>query len=146
MKKKNTFITICLGIIIIVGGWMVFSEKIKQPLSREESRIPQEDIEKGIILVIDDGKGSPKVFETEFSKGVNVFDLLKKKAEELGMSLKTKNYDIGIMIEKIGDTENGEDGKYWFYYVNENMPMVSADKKEINPGDKVEFKFERSPF
>ena len=45
-----------------------------------------------------------------------------------------------------GIEENGENGKYWLYYVNGEMPMVSADKKELRPGDKVEFKFEKSPF
>jgi len=60
------------------------------------------------------------------------------------MVLKTKTYDFGIFIEAIGDKENGEDGKYWMYYVNEEMPMMAVDKKEIGPGDKIEFKFEKS--
>jgi len=74
------------------------------------------------------------------------FDLLKEGAEKLDLSLKTKTYDMGILMEAIGSKENGEDGKYWMYYVNEEMPLVAVDKKEIKPGDKIEFKFEKSPF
>jgi len=145
MKKINIFIGIGIGIIII-SGWIIFSNKIGQPISQEEIGITQGDIEKKISLVIDDGKGSSKTFETEFRVGMTAFDLLKNKTEESGMILKTKTYDTGVMIEAIGNIDNGEGGKYWLYYVNGEMPMTSVDKKEISPGDKVEFKFEKSPF
>ncbi len=77
---------------------------------------------------------------------MTAFDLLKNKTEELNIPLKIKTYDFGILIEAIGNKKNGQDGKYWMYYVNNEMPMVSVDKKEIKPGDKVEFRFEKSPF
>jgi len=147
MKKINIFIGIGIGIIIIVSSWIIFSEKIEKPISEEEIGIPQENIKKETVsLVIDDGSGAPKIFETEFNKEITAFDLLKNKAGELNLVLKTKTYDIGIFIEAIGDKENGQDGKYWLYYVNGEMPMVSADKRELKAGDKVEFRFEKSPF
>ena len=105
-----------------------------------------EGVKQEVILVIDDGGGTPRRFETEFKQGMTAFDLLKEGAEKLALTTKTKTYDIGIFIEAIGDKENGQDGKYWLYYVNEEMPMVASDKKEIKIGDKVEFKFEESAF
>ena len=54
--------------------------------------------------------------------------------------------EVPIVSEIIGDKENGQDEKYWMYYVNEEMPMVAADKKEIKAEDKVEFRFEKSAF
>jgi len=147
MKKINIFIGIGIGIIIIVSGWIIFSNKIGQPISQKETGIPQENIKKEtVLLVIDDSEEAPKTFEVEFTEGMTAFDLLRNKAEELNIALKTKTYDIGILVEAIGDKENGQDGKYWMYYVNGVLPMVSADKKEIKPGDKIEFKFEKSPF
>lgn len=143
MKTKNILVGIGIGIIIIVGSWIIFSDKIGQFIFQEEIRIPQENIKKEtVLLVIDNSEGTPKAFTAEFNEGITAFDLLKNKAEELNIPLKTKTYDIGILVEAIGDKENGEDGKYWLYYVNGEMPMVAADKKEIKPGDKVEFKFE----
>lgn len=148
MKIKNVFIGIGILIIIVIGSWIIFSVKIKQSIAQqEEIGILQENIIKEtVLLIIDYGEGTPKTFENEFNKGITAFDLLKKEAEELNIPLKIKTYDIGIFIESIGNKENGRDGKYWLYYVNGEMPWVSVDKYELNPGDKIEFKFEKSPF
>lgn len=144
--KKSIFITIGIGIIVIVSGLIIFSNKGELPITQKGAGVPQENIKKEVVLVIDDSEGTPKTFETEFNKGMTAFDLLKNQTEESNLDLKTKAYDIGIMVEAIGDKENGQDGKYWLFYVNNEMPMISVDKTEINPGDKVEFKFEKSQF
>lgn len=140
------FIVIGIGLIILVSGLVIFSDKISQFFLEEETETSQETIEREVSLIIDDGEESPKIFEAEFKEGFTAFNLLKEKTEELNIILKTKTYDFGVLIEAIGDKENGENGKYWLYYVNEEMPPVAADKKEIKPGDKIEFKFEKSPF
>ena len=147
MRKINTFIAIGIVIIIIVGGWIILSDKIEQSFSWEENRISQGNIEKETtLLIIDDSESAPEIFEVEFQEGTTPFDLLRNKTEELNMILKTKNHDFGIFIEAIGGKENGEDGKNWMYYVNGELPMVAADKKQIKPGDRIEIKFEESPF
>jgi len=146
MKKINIFLGIGIGIILIIGGWLILFDQIDQLISQEEIGIPSENIKQEVILVIDGGEGTQKNFEAEFKEGLTAFNLLEEGIEKLGLTLKTKTYDMGIYIEAIGDKENGEDGKYWLYYVNEEMPSVAADKKEIKPGDKIEFKFEKSPF
>jgi len=145
MKKIN----IIIGIIIVISSLviLIFSSKVGQPISQGETGITQENVqEKEIFLVINDGEGNLKNLNAEFSKGMTAFDLLKNKAEELNIPLKIKTYDFGILIEAIGNKKNGQDEKYWMYYVNDEMPMVSVDKKEVKPGDKVEFRFEKSPF
>ncbi len=145
MKKTNIYIIIGIGIIII-GGLIMLSDEISQSIFHKEiGGTILDNIKKEVVLVIDDGE-SPKTFETEFREKMTAFDLLKSAAERLNLTLKTKTYDIGVMIESIGEKENGQDGKYWLYYVNGEMPMVAADKKEIKSGDKVEFKFEKSSF
>lgn len=146
MKKINILLVTGLGIIIIVGSWLIFSGEINQLIPQGKVEIYPEDIQQEVVLVVDDGEGSPRTFEAKFEAGMTAFDLLKEKTGESNISLKTKSYDIGIMIEEIGDKKNGESGKYWLYYVNGEMPPVAADKKEIKPGDKIEFKFEKSPF
>jgi hypothetical protein len=111
-----------------------------------ETGIPKNNIRQEVILVIDEGEGTIKTFETEFKEGMTAFDLLKEKTGEIDLTLKFKTYDVGVFIEAIGDKENGEDGKYWLYYVNGEMSQVASDKQLLVPGDKVEFKFEKSPF
>ncbi len=146
--KKNVFIAIGVGIIIvIIGSWLLFSDNSWQPnIKEKENSSVLETAEKKATLIINDGEKELKTFEIEFVEGETAFGLLKNKTEELNIILKTKTYDIGTMIEVIGDKENGQDGKYWLYYVNGQMPMVAADKNELKSGDKVEFKFEKSSF
>ncbi|MBU4023495.1 DUF4430 domain-containing protein [Patescibacteria group bacterium] len=148
MKKINIITTIGIGIILIfISSLIMFSDKTEQPISQEEIGVSQENVKKEIVLlVIDDSEGTPRTFEVEFNEEATAFDLLRDKAEELDIFLKIKNYDFGILIEAIGDKENGQDGKYWLYYVNGEMPMISADQQAIESGDKIEFKFEKSAF
>jgi len=147
MKRKNILIGLGIIIVIIVVTWTIFSDMFGQTLFQKESMVLQEGSKKEMIsLVIDNNEGAPKTFEIEFNEGITALDLLKKQAEELNMTLRTKTYDIGTLIEVIGDKENGQDGKYWMYYVNEELPTVAVDKKEIKSGDKIKFKFEASPF
>jgi len=143
--KKNIYIIIGAGIIVIIGSWLILSDGFWQN-SIKRTNVVQEIVGKEVVLVIDNGEGNPNTFIAEFKEGMTAFGLLKNEAERLSLNLKTKTYDIGTMIETIGDKENGQDGKYWLYYVNEKMPMVAADKMIIKPGDKVEFKFEKSSF
>lgn len=148
MKKINIITTIGIGIILIfISSLIMFSDKTEQPISQEEIGVSQENVKKEIVLlVIDDSEGTPRIFEVELNEEATAFDLLRDKAEELDIFLKIKNYDFGILIEAIGDKENGQDGKYWLYYVNGEMPMISVDQQAIESGDKIEFKFEKSAF
>jgi len=129
----------------VIFGGLIFLNRGTLFIPQDEMEISQSEIKEEVSLTIDGG-GLPKIFKSEFKEGITAFDLLKENADESGLILKTKTYDTGIFIEAIGDRENGQDGKYWLYYVNGEMPMVAADKKEIKPGDEIEFKFEKSPF
>ena len=148
---KNTFkiifLIIGLGLIITIC-WLLFSDRISQPFSQEKiESLQEENIKNEAVLVINKGEEDSETFTVELKNSTTTaFNLLENKAEELNFVLKTKMYDFGIFIEAIEDKENGQDGKYWMYYVNDEMPMMAADKKEIKPGDKVEFKFEKPSF
>jgi len=149
---KKILIIIAIAVIIIAGGWVLFFNQGDQSISEKETEIStqsqkEEVVKEKAFLIIDNGEEDLKNFEIEFYQGMTAFDLLKKGTEESDLTLKAKDYpDMGIFIEAIGDKENGEDEKYWMYYVNGEMPMVSADNQEIKAGDKVEFKFEKSSF
>lgn len=144
---KNVKILIGIGVFLILVGGVIFIFQNKTNVGEkfEESVIKEKPAGKA-TLIIDFGEEKIERFDREITEGMTVFDLLKEETEKSGLVLKTKSYDIGILIEAIGDKENGQDGKYWLYYINGEMPMVGADKKEIKAGDKLEFKFEKSPF
>ena len=144
---KKIFILILIIFAIIIAGGLLLKNQINLNFFKEKAQNPPETTfqQPEITLSINNGE-SVKNFQAGFQQEMTAFDLLKEGAKKLNLDLKTKTYDIGIFIELIGDKENGQDGKYWFYYVNGELAQVAADKKEIKPGDKVEFKFEKSPF
>jgi len=142
--KKNILITIAAIILIIFGGLSIYNSQNKPAQKSTENNIANQGNE--VNLVIDYGNGSQKALTTSYTEGMTAFDLLKSEAEKENLTLKTKSYDTGVFIEAIGDIENGQDGKYWLYYVNKEMPQVAAYKQNIKTADVVEFKFEKSPF
>lgn len=124
--KKFIFLIIALVIIAAVAALLSFSP-------------PEETAgynEKVSLFVLDEE------YSFDYKQGITAFDLLN----ESGLELETKQYDIGLFIESIDSVKNGQDGKYWLYYVNNQAPSVAADKMNLEPGDRVEFRFEDSPF
>jgi len=146
-NKRNLYLGLIIIIVILIGIWLLFFQEFNKSVSVEQVEVEvEEEIKQDLTLVINDGEEGVEIYMSEFNQGITAFDLLKNKAEELDLTLETKIYDIGVLIEMIGDKKNGDENKYWLYYINDEMPMVSADKQELNPGDKVEFKFEESNF
>ncbi|MBU1178422.1 DUF4430 domain-containing protein [Patescibacteria group bacterium] len=96
-------------------------------------------------LVINNGSGE-KTAQVEISSEMTALDVLKKGTEELGIELKTQEYDYGTMVEGIGSDIGGTDGKYWMYYVNGQTPAVGVDTQKVVADDKIEFKYEASTF
>ena len=143
MNKTNIFVLIIIS-LIIAAGFTIF-DKIGLLNTPERTDMVEDNAEREVSLLIDDGD-DPKSFQGEFREGMTAFDLLQDGGEGLNLTLKVKTYDMGVFVEMIGVKENGEDEKYWMYYINGELPMVAADKQELKPGDKVEFKFEKSSF
>jgi hypothetical protein len=141
--KTSVFIGI---IILLTLGGLILLNGITPPIPQRGIETLQSQPREKVSLIINYGDGTSDIFERKFREGMTAFDLLTEETQGSALTLKTKTYDMGVFIEAIGNKENGQEGKYWLYYLNGEMPMVSADKKEIKPGDKIEFKFEESPF
>lgn len=146
MKKISIIFLIGLLIVAAFLTWLMFFNENSRLGFQQAAEFLQKDASQEVILVIDSGDGSPHAFKAEAKEGTTIFNLLKQETEKSNILLKIKSYDTGIMVDDIGGVKNGEGDKYWLYYVNGQTPMVSVDKKEIKPGDKIEFKFEKSPF
>ena len=133
-------------IVLIFFGLIFFFNKNNLLSFEKDNLITDEEIKQDVVLIIDYEENNSIFLETEFKEGMTAFSLLEGKAEEMGLVLEVETYDIGVFINTIGDKKNGQDGKYWLYYVNDEASMVASDKNKINPGDKVEFRFEESIF
>ena len=142
--KITKVIILVLGLaIILVGGFFTYNA-IKNNNTKEP--VVEQNIQKGLSLRIDFGNGNFKDFSVDFKENYSAFDLLKEAPEKLAFPVKSKTYDIGVFVESINGIDGGKDNKYWSYYVNGEMPMISSDKNLLKSGDKVEFRFEESKF
>lgn len=80
-------------------------------------------------------------------ENATVFEALMDYSKTIGIEVKyNNNYEFGVLIESIGDKKNGDNGKYWQYYVNNELGDVAADKKNISKSDIIEWRFEKVPF
>jgi hypothetical protein len=72
-----------------------------------------------------------------------LLELLEGVTTENGVAFETKAFEgLGTMVQRIGDKENGDDGRYWIYWVNNAKLPIGADQYQIQPGDIVHWKFE----
>ena len=70
----------------------------------------------------------------------NAYLALVEAVKQDNLEVGTKQYDFGILVTSIGTYVNST-AKAWIYYVNGKSGDVSADKKLVAVGDKVEWKY-----
>jgi len=121
-------------------------EKIQKETAVLETKT-REIVQEKVTYIIDKGEGNVNFYQITLSRKSTVFSLLEELSKEKNFPIEFKTYEgMGIFVESIAGIKNGTDNKYWQYWVNGELPMVAADKKEVKKGDKVEWKFAPSPF
>lgn len=78
----------------------------------------------------------------------NVYDVLIEAAENYDFQVEVTYYGQygSYFIKKIGSKTNGEDGRYWSYYLNDQYGSLGANLQKVRDNDKIEWKFELSQF
>ena len=82
------------------------------------------------------------------TKTLNVYTLLNHTAELYDFSIK-KSYFSGydsFFIESINNITNGENNRYWQYFVNDQYADKGCNTYFLNDNDKVEWIFQKSPY
>jgi hypothetical protein len=156
INSKNIFssVIIGLGVLLVIIAVGIVSSRVaskdkiaeNSPLvSAGKDQSLKENLEVSYVLKKADGQSLD--FKLTKTNDLNtVFDFLKKVSETDKVELKyNNNYSFGVFIESIADIKNGDNGKYWQYYINNVLGDVAADKKEVKAGDKVEWRFEKVP-
>ncbi len=154
MRKK--YIIEIIAFIFFAGvitfSILAISLIVSPPDNSTSKTLPLNILRKNITpinnatLVLDFGDTTSKKFAIDFSSKTTAFDLLSEGTLKNGISLTTKVSDMGTFVEAIGNKQGGQDGKYWMYYINGQLPSVGADKYELKTGDRVEWKFEKPSF
>ena len=138
--KKILLITgslIFLGVILFFGN--NFLEKVPPASSNE---ITQNEV----LYIINKGNGEINEYQIEISQDSTVFSLLETLSQREKFEVSSTFYEgMGVFVETIDLVENGTEGKYWQYFINDKLGDVAADKKTIKEGDKIEWRFEVPP-
>ena len=80
--------------------------------------------------------------DVKIKSGESVLELLQRLAADNGLPIATESYEgLGVLVTAIGETKNGQDNKYWQYFVNGNLPLVGAGGYILSGGERVEWKF-----
>lgn len=142
---------LAVGAIYLIKEEYELTEKEINNLARLETatnkRMPEQTAQRMVSCIIDKGGGNVNLYQIIPSESLTAFSLLEELAQRENFKIEFTIYEgSGALVESIDGVRNGTDNKYWQYWLNEELPMTAADKKEIKGGDKVEWKFAPSPF
>jgi hypothetical protein len=135
-----------IAISYLVQRKIALAQKEIADLAQAEIEIQENTLrkiqEKRVLYLIDKGNGDIDSYKIAPSENSTVFSLLEKLSAKENFKIDFTVYqEMGVLIKSIDGVENGTDNKYWQYWVNGELPMVAADKKEVKTGDKIEWEF-----
>ena len=136
MQKKYL---IPLGLVVIVGAILV-TFFTRRPVSPQSSDAPA--LTGSVQVVIDFGTGYPHNATVPYQPTATAFSALE--AAVVGTNLPVRadhSSDLGVFVREIGGMKNGDNKKYWQYWVNGAFPLIASDKYYLVPNDLVEWKF-----
>lgn len=129
----------------VVGGLMVLSFAGTATQINENSDIwlDQADTTSVKITILgDEWKIEDNIIAQRDS---TVYSLLKRCSTQNGFSVEStyyEEYDSRLLTSIKGDI-NGENGNYWQYFVNGELPELGCDKYHVSNGDHIAWKFEQ---
>lgn len=76
----------------------------------------------------------------------NVLEALATASDVTDVPVVSHFEGQGAFVDSIDGVENGQDGHYWSYYVNDEYGLVSADAANLDDGDAVHWVYMGNPF
>lgn len=71
-----------------------------------------------------------------------VYDAMKILSQQANFNFNGKNYgSLGFLVEEINGIKNGQQNKYWIYYVNGESAKVGISNYIIKPNDIITWKY-----
>ncbi|MBI4128011.1 MAG: DUF4430 domain-containing protein [Parcubacteria group bacterium] len=121
--------------------------------SRQEilSNLPTPRISVGaareVSLLIDDGVTLTGYKDVPLPDPPTVLEVLKTVTSEKGIAFDYNPPEAspyGAFIKQIGEKKNGEQDRYWQYWVDGSQPQVAADRYELKGGETILWTFRGS--
>ena len=146
-RKLGTILIILVfgAIIVFFSTYYPIQKEIETSLEIQKTSQAtlQGILKERVLYVINKGEGNIHQYQLILSQDSTVFSLLERLAQRENFEVESTLYaKMGVFVESIDGVKNGTAGKYWQYWVNDELPPVASDKKKVKEGDKVEWKFE----
>ncbi len=142
---NKKILIILVVVLFCLVGFFVYQNQQKNDANKTDLISGKENSSGQVVYIINKGEGQPEEYQIEISQTETAFSLLQKLAELEDFEIGFTNYDFGVFVESIDGLKNGQNNQYWQYWVNDKLAEVAADKKEVEIGDRVEWKFEVPP-
>lgn len=136
---------IIVGVFLLGLSWGLGNDSKTISVAENTSRPTSQQV----TLLIDNGKDVKNYKDINLTTGDNVFTVLQQVATTNNIKLDfnpAESSAWGVFIKQIGDKINGQNQKYWQYWVNGDQPQVAADKYELKNGDLIWWTFRESSF
>lgn len=132
--------TLVVGLVVGASNPLERSFERSNPVASPQSAPALAD------FIIDFGDGELALApDQSFTPGESAFDLTKKiTAEKKLLLVFDPPGEGGVFVKEIAGRKNGQNNKYWQYWVNAEQVQVAADKYQLQPNDVVEWKFIKS--
>jgi hypothetical protein len=75
-----------------------------------------------------------------------VLDALVEAGRVTGVEVMDHRESMGAFVDSIDGVENGRDGHYWSYYLNDEYGVEASNKAAISDGDEVRWVYMGNPF
>ncbi|MBM3713121.1 MAG: DUF4430 domain-containing protein [Actinobacteria bacterium] len=150
VKKQTIFILIAILVLLVLIWQFIIQPQnasvlpglgqktVNVPTVTSQSVIPTKaaaDVE-----VIIDFSENQRITGTVFAQ--TAYEALEKLAKENNLLIGVKQYQFGVMVERIGQKSNS--GRYsWLYSINGKPGNTAADKYLLQTKDKVEWKYSK---
>lgn len=139
--SKKFIYGLVVGFLLLLGVWLIRPPQLEPLLNTAPSVVTSNENGSNknqlVMVIIDFGDSRALTSEVQAE---TVFAALAAAAQANNLTLQTRTYDFGTMVEEIGDSQNTPD-KAWIYFVNGEPGQVAADQMQIKPGDQVEWKY-----
>lgn len=147
-KENNSLKAVILAVIPLILVVAIFATAINMGIMTGTNTIsnnknPETTNEINATITIDFGNGTEDTYKIK-TTNTTAYDFLIEAAKIGGYDIKTTYYGIydSLLVESISNIENGQDNKYWIYYINGESGSIAADKQIIENNDLIEWKFE----
>ena len=129
-----------VGALIVLVYFVSVSDLFSVTVGQEESKDHVENVRLRVI--------APHwniEYSVVMTENVTVADFLFECADHYGFTVQKKYWKgyRSFLIEAINDIENGEDNRYWQYYVNGRFVDVGCSNYFLDDTDVVEWRFEQ---